>query len=50
MVRVFVYDEVIELVKDHYYEARVSMTILLEFSLEFDLLSILIISSISKIV
>ncbi|XP_016381115.1 alpha-tectorin-like [Sinocyclocheilus rhinocerous] len=24
MVRVFVYDEVIELVKDHYYEARVS--------------------------
>ncbi len=29
MVRVFVYDEVIELVKDHYYDARVSMTILL---------------------
>lgn len=29
MVRVFVYNEEIELVKDHYYEAKVNITILL---------------------
>lgn len=50
MVRVFVYDEVIELVKDHYYEAKVSVNIFLEFSLGSDLLSILLISSFCNIV